>query len=270
MTINEARIGVANKYRCATLGTPKEMKKEKNAKNQQKQRFHDPQTVRQQVVTLTVIQSDPPATTTARLSKGDQMTTKRNHNPNKPSNLSIQTKKRQEEYVIGVYHALETRLGNHSKYKGQEVADVIQYTIAELLGRISFIMGKYPDPAHYVGARLSNVVTDYGRRQAAQRGEGARFDRTVSSANEKHTARKIEQFVNGDSLDIADHLDKIALVKKAKGVLSTEQQRILDLVAVDGISVTEVAKILGKRRETVSRSLSDAKKRAQKAIGPAS
>lgn len=268
MTINEARIGVANKYRCATLGTPKEMKKEKNAKNQQKQRFHDPQTVRQQVVTLTVIQSDPPATTTARLSKGDPMTTKRNHN--KPCNRTIQTKKRQEAYVIGVHNALAARFGNHSKYKGQEVADVIQYTIAELLGRISFIMGKYPDPAHYVGARLSNVVTDYGRRQAAQRGEGARFDRTVSSANEKHTARKIEQFVNGDSLDIADHLDKIALVKKAKGVLSTEQQRILDLVAVDGFSVTEVAKILGKRRETVSRSLSDAKKRAQKAIGPAS
>jgi RNA polymerase sigma factor (sigma-70 family) len=268
MTIKQARTGVANKYSCAILGTPQDTKKEKDAKNQRKQQFHDPQTVRQQVVTLTVIQSDPPATTTARLSKGDPMTTKRNHN--KPSTLTIQTKKRQDEYVLGVYQALETRLGNRVTYKGQEVADVIQYTIVELLGRITFIMSKYPDPAHYVGARLSNVVTDHGRRQAAQRGEGARYDRKVASANEEHTARKLEQFVSGDSLDIADHLDKIALVKKAKGVLSTEQQRILDLVAVDGISVTEVAKIVGKRRETVSRSLSDAKKRAQKAIGPAS
>jgi hypothetical protein len=59
-------------------------------------------------------------------------------------------------------------------------------------------------------------------------------------------------------------------VKKVKGVLSAEQQRILDLVVVKGLSVTEVAKIVDKRRETVSRNLSDAKKRARKAIGPAS
>ena len=268
MTIKQARTGVANKYSCAILATPQEMKKEKNAKNQQKQQFHDPQTVRQQVVTLTVIQSDPPATTTARLSKGDPMTTKRNHN--KPSNLTIRTKKRQDEYVLGVYQALETRLGNRVTYKGQEVADVIQYTIVELLGRITFIMNKYPDPAHYVGARLSNVVTDHSRRQGAQRGEGARFDRTVASANEEHTARKLEQVVWGDSFDLADHLDKIALVQKVKTVLTAEEQRLFNLVYVKGLSVTEVAKIVGKRRETVSRSLSDAKKRAQKAIGPAS
>jgi hypothetical protein len=167
MTNKQTRTGVTNKYPCAILGAPKETNKEKIAKSQQNQQFHDPQTVRQQVVTLTVIQSDPPATTTARLSKGDPMTTKRNHN--KPSNLTIQTKKRQDEYVLGVYQALETRLGNRVTYKGQEVADVIQYTIVELLGRITFIMNKYPDPAHYVGARLSNVVTDHGRRQAAQR-----------------------------------------------------------------------------------------------------
>ena len=267
MTIKQASIGVANKYSCAILATPEEMKKEKNAKNQQKPQFHDPQTVRQQVVTLTVIQSDPPATTTARLSKGDPMTTKRNHN--KPSNRTIQTKKRQDAYVIGVHNALAARFGNHAKYKGQEVADVIQYTIVELLGRITYIMGKYPDPAHYVGARFSNVVTDHSRRQGAQRGEGARFDRTVGSANEEHTARKIEQFANGDSFDVADHLDKIALLQKVKTVLTAEEQRIFNLVYVKGLSVTEVAKIVGQRRETVSRKLSDAKKRAQKAFGPA-
>jgi RNA polymerase sigma factor (sigma-70 family) len=74
----------------------------------------------------------------------------------------------------------------------------------------------------------------------------------------------------GDSFDLADHLDKIALVQKVKTVLTAEEQRIFNLVYVKGLSVTEVAKIVGKRRETVSRSLSDAKKRAQKAIGPAS
>ena len=268
MTNKQTRTGVANKYSCAILGTPQDTKKEQNAKNQQKQQFHDPQTVRQQVVTLTVIQSDPPATTTARLSKGDPMTTKRNHN--KPSNRTIQTKKRQDAYVIGVHKALAARFGSNATYKGQEVADVIQYTIVELLGRITYIMGKYPDPAHYVGARFSNVITDHGRRQAAQRGEGARYERKVTSANDEHTARKLEQVVWGDSFDLADHLDKFALVQKVKNVLTADQQRILDLVVVKGLSVTEVAKIVGKRRETVSRNLSDAKKRARKAIGPAS
>ena len=268
MTTKQTRTGVAHKYSCAILGTPQDTKKELIAKNQQNQQFHDPQTVRQQVVTLTVIQSDPPATTTASLSKGDPMTTKRNHN--KPSNRTIQTKKRQDAYVIGVHNALAARFGNHAKYKGQEVADVIQYTIVELLGRITYIMSKYPDPAHYVGARLSNVVTDHSRRQGAQRGEGARFDRIVGSADEEHTARKLQQVVSGDSFDLADHLDKIALVQKVKKVLTAEEQRIFDLVFEKGLSVTEVAKIVGQRRETVSRKLSDAKERARKAIGPAS
>ena len=196
------------------------------------------------------------------------MTTKRNHN--KPSNRTIQTKKRQDAYVIGVHNALAARFGNHAKYKGQEVADVIQYTIVELLGRITYIMSKYPDPAHYVGARLANVVTDHSRRQGAQRGEGARFDRIVGSADEEHTARKLQQVVSGDSFDLADHLDKIALVQKVKKVLTAEEQRIFDLVFEKGLSVTEVAKIVGQRRETVSRKLSDAKERARKAIGPAS
>lgn len=268
MTKTDASKCVKDKYPCAILITSQETKQEIIAKNQQNQQFHDPQTVRQQVVNLTVIQSEPPATTTARLSKGDPMTTKRNHN--KPSNRAIQTKKRQDAYVIGVHQALAARFGNRATYKGQEVADVIQYTIVELYARISYIMSKYPDPAHYVGARLSNVVTDFGRRQAAQRGEGARFDRKVTSADEEHTARKLAQVVWGDSFDLADHLDKIALVQKVNDVLTIEQQRILDLVAVKGLSVTAVAKIVGKRRETVSRNLSDAKKRAQKAIGPAS
>ena len=268
MTKKQARNGVTNKYPCAILGTPQETKMEIIAKNQQKQHFHDPQTVRQQVVTLTVIQSDPPATTTARLSKGDPMTTKRNHN--NPNNRTVQTKRRQDAYVLGVHNALAVRFGSHVTYRGQEVADVIQYTIVELLGRISYIMSKYPDPAHYVGARFSNVVTDHGRRQAAQRGEGARYDRKVTSANDEHTARKLEQVAWGDSFDLADHLDKITLVQKIKTVLTAEEQRILDLVVVKGLSVTEVAKIVGQRRETVSRKLSEAKKRAQKAIGPAS
>lgn len=268
MTKKKVRTGIANKYSCAILGSPQVTKKELIAKNQQKPQFHDPQTVRQQVVSLTVIKSVPPATTTARLSKGDPMTTKPNHN--KPSNHTSQAKKRQEAYVIGVHNALAARFGNHTKYKGQEVADVIQYTIVELLGRITHIMSKYPDPAHYVGARFSNVVTDHSRRQGAQRGEGARFDRTVASADEEHTAWKLQQVVSGDSFDLADHLDKIALVKRVNTVLTTDEQRLFDLVFVKGLSVTEVAKMVGLRRETVSRKLSDAKKRARKAIGPAS
>lgn len=59
-------------------------------------------------------------------------------------------------------------------------------------------------------------------------------------------------------------------MQKVKTVLTAEEQRIFDLVYVKGLSVTEAAKIIGQRRETVSRKLSDAKERAQKAIGPAS
>ncbi|MFM8815764.1 MAG: sigma factor-like helix-turn-helix DNA-binding protein, partial [Actinomycetes bacterium] len=120
-------------------------------------------------------------------------------------------------------------------------------------------------------ARAARCRTGVAGRVAVLRcGEGARFDRTVASADEEHTAWKLQQVVSGDSFDLADHLDKIALVKRVNTVLTTDEQRLFDLVFVKGLSVTEVAKMVGLRRETVSRKLSDAKKRARKAIGPAS
>jgi RNA polymerase sigma factor (sigma-70 family) len=130
-------------------------------------------------------------------------------------------------------------------------------------------MGKYPNPVHYAAARFANVNTDHARRQAAQRGEGARFERKVGSADVDHTARQLESIVSSDQFDIAEHLDNKSLVKDVLSVLSEVQQRAVILVFVEGYSVTEAAKILGKRRETVSRILRDAKIKANKTFGPA-
>ena len=59
-------------------------------------------------------------------------------------------------------------------------------------------------------------------------------------------------------------------MEKVKNGLAAEGRGMFELGVEEGLSVTEVAKIVGQRRETVSRKLSDAKERARKAIGPAS
>ena len=264
MTNNRKQLGFDYQNPCAILSFPNPPKKEKTAKNQQKRQFHDPLTVRHLVVTSTDIQSEPPATTTNSLSKGDPVTTNR-----KLNDRSTHLKKRQDAYVLSFYNALVTRFGGHTTYKGQEVADVIQFAVVELLSRVTYIMGKYSNPVHYAAARFANVNTDHARRQAAQRGEGARFERKVGSADVDHTARQLESIVSSDQFDIAEHLDNKSLVKDVLSVLSEVQQRAVILVFVEGYSVTEAAKILGKRRETVSRILRDAKIKANKTFGPA-
>jgi DNA-directed RNA polymerase specialized sigma24 family protein len=52
-------------------------------------------------------------------------------------------------------------------------------------------------------------------------------------------------------------------------VLPVEQQRIVYLHGVHELNVTEIAKVVGKSRETVSRALSAARRNADKTFGPA-
>ena len=51
-------------------------------------------------------------------------------------------------------------------------------------------------------------------------------------------------------------------------ILPAEQQRIVHLHGA-GLNVTEIAKVVGKSRETVSRALSAARRNADKTFGPA-
>jgi DNA-directed RNA polymerase specialized sigma24 family protein len=64
-------------------------------------------------------------------------------------------------------------------------------------------------------------------------------------------------------------MDNMRLAKKVMEVLPVEQQRIVYLHGVHELNVTEIAKVVGRSRETVSRALSAARRNADKTFGPA-
>ena len=191
----------------------------------------------------------PPAATTDILSKGETMN--------------------QSTYILKFQASLQNRFGRRTTYLGQEVDDIISYAVVTLMGKIAKVMAVYPDPAAYAGMRFSSVAHDFRRRQMAQRGEGARGERKLVSASDEQTWSHLEGIAYGGEYDVADHMDNMRLVKEVMEILPIDQQRIVYLHGVRGLTVTEIAKIMGKSRETVSRALNAARRNADRTFGPA-
>ena len=191
----------------------------------------------------------PPAATTDILSKGETMN--------------------QSTYILKFQASLQNRFGSRTTYLGQEVDDIISYAVVTLMGKIAKVMAVYPDPAAYAGMRFSSVAHDFRRRQMAQRGEGARGERKLVSASDEQTWSHLEGIAYGGEYDVADHMDNMRLVKEVMEILPIDQQRIVYLHGVRGLTVTEIAKIMGKSRETVSRALNAARRNADRTFGPA-
>ena len=191
----------------------------------------------------------PPAATTDILSKGETMN--------------------QSTYILKFQASLQNRFGRRTTYLGQEVDDIISYAVVTLMGKIAKVMAVYPDPAAYAGMRFSSVAHDFRRRQMAQRGEGARGERKLVSASDEQTWSHLEGIAYGGEYDVADHMDNMRLVKEVMEILPIDQQRIVYLHGVRGLTVTEIAKIMSKSRETVSRALNAARRNADRTFGPA-
>jgi DNA-directed RNA polymerase specialized sigma24 family protein len=103
----------------------------------------------------------------------------------------------------------------------------------------------------------------------AQRGEGARGERKWVSASDEQTWSQIEGIAYDAECDVAERMDNMRLAKNVMSILPIEQQRIVFLHGVRGLNVTEIAKVLGRNRATVSRALSAARRNVNKTYGPA-
>ena len=191
----------------------------------------------------------PPVTTTDILSKGEIMN--------------------QSTYILKFRLSLESRFGRRTTYIGHEVDDIISYAVVTLMEKVAHVMVSYPDPAAYAGMRFSSVAHDFRRRQMAQRGEGARGERKLVSASDEQTWAQLEGIAYGAQCDVAERMDNMRLAKNVMAILPIEQQRIVFLHGVRGLNVTEIAKEVGRSRETVSRALSAARRNANKTYGPA-
>ena len=63
-------------------------------------------------------------------------------------------------------------------------------------------------------------------------------------------------------------MDNKKRINEVMEILSVEQQRIVNLHG-EGLNVTEIAKVLGRNRATVSRALSAARRNVDKTFSPA-
>ena len=174
----------------------------------------------------------------------------------------------QNTYILKFRLSLESRFGRRTTYMGQDVDDIISYAVVTLMEKVSRVMASYPDPAAYAGMRYSSVAHDFRRRQMAQRGEGARGERKWVSASDEQTWSQIEGIAYDAECDVAERMDNVKLIKEVMEILPAEQQRIVHLHGA-GLNVTEIAKVLGRNRATVSRALSAARRNANKTYGPA-
>jgi RNA polymerase sigma factor (sigma-70 family) len=175
----------------------------------------------------------------------------------------------QSTYILKFQASLQNRFGSRTTYMGQEVDDIISYAVVTLMGKIAQVKAVYPDPVAYAGLRFSSVAHDFRRRQMAQRGEGARGERKWASASDEQTWSQIEGIAYDADCDVAECMDNMQLIKEVIQILPIDQQRIVYLNGVRGLTVTEIAKIMGKSRETVSRALNAARRNADRTFGPA-
>jgi RNA polymerase sigma factor (sigma-70 family) len=64
-------------------------------------------------------------------------------------------------------------------------------------------------------------------------------------------------------------MDNKKRINEVMEILPADQQRILYLHGVCELTVTEIAKVLGKNRATISRALSAARRNVDKTFSPA-
>ena len=174
----------------------------------------------------------------------------------------------QGKYIEQYWKSLRNRYKGFHTYRGQDVDDIISFATLTLVEKIAKVMAVYPDPTAYAGKQFSSVAVDFRRRQMAQRGEGARGERRVISANDDEIRSQIEGIEHGSEDRIAEQMDNKKRIDEVMEILPADQQHIVHLHGA-GFNVTEIAKFMGKSRETVSRALSTARRNANKALGPA-
>ena len=175
---------------------------------------------------------------------------------------------KQEKYIEQYWKSLRNRYKGFHTYRGQDVDDIISFATLTLVEKIAKVMAVYPDPTAYAGKQFSSVAVDFRRRQMAQRGEGARGERRVVSANDDEIRSQLERIEQGSEDRIAEQMDNKKRINEVMEILSVEQQRIVNLHG-EGFNVTEIAKVLGRNRATVSRALSAARRNVDKTFSPA-
>jgi RNA polymerase sigma factor (sigma-70 family) len=163
-----------------------------------------------------------------------------------------------------------------------QIAEDVAQTIAErVLRNPAPIMANYPDPLRYARVSTWHGHISFQRSERAQRGEGARLARHDEGHRAARTAlsgdavgpggRSLFDTLPADArpeasveVTVTEHLSTADLLDQCLIGLSDVDRRIMLLVDGHGLAVTEVALVVGQRRETVSRRLGRARRHARR------
>ena len=174
----------------------------------------------------------------------------------------------EETYVMAVFREVARIAGRSRKaFDADDIAGEVAMAVAH---RPAPIMAGYPDPVGYARQRARHAGISFDRRERVQRGEGARLvvgKDGLQAPGRRYASldRALTQADPDAPVDAAvtDHLVTAALLQHACIGLSLIEMRELWLVDGYGYTVQEVAALVGQRRETVSRRLSNTRIRVR-------
>ena len=175
-------------------------------------------------------------------------------------------------YVLAFWSETRQILINFRHHPMAE--DVAQSEALKVMEHVDIIRTSYPDPQTYARVRSRHAGIDHDRRQAVQRGEGARL-----TLNADGTLQRLRQVVSGDvphphtGRTLFDDMEDPETSFEDNAGRRDELAKILDhslakhpklakhvvfMVKGEGRSITETAALLGIRREQASRLLNNA------------
>lgn len=130
--------------------------------------------------------------------------------------------------------------------------DVAQMTIEVFLRNAERIRAQYPEPGIWAGQKLACIAIDFGRRQNAQSGRGARGTRRVDSFDPTDPLTQAILTDHNDPLEIVAAND---MLRQLLSILSADDRLLFCMVEGLGHSARDVAGILGISDSTASRRL---------------
>ncbi len=162
---------------------------------------------------------------------------------------------------------------------GHDAHDIALDVVERFLRTAAEIMAAYPDPARYAAVSATHATITFDRRERKQRSEGVRLvtgSDGLLRAGRVYVSGNVTPMEGGDELlalardgddaidvQVACRHDSTDLLERCFAGVSRADRELLLLVDGKGYTVQEVARLVGVRRETLSRRIGRTRRQVQ-------
>lgn len=183
----------------------------------------------------------------------------------------------EETYVMAVFgEVARIAARSHRSFDADDIAGEVALAVTS---RPAAVMASYPDPVSFARQRARHAGISFDRRERSQRGEGVRLysgadgqlqpgrryvsaDALGPTGSDGSASRLIDQSPSPE-VEVTDRMVAGALLQRCSAGLSPAEFNEVWLVDGCDYTVQEVAALRGQRRETISRRLSQSRRRMQ-------